>query len=116
MPVANMFWTDTTHSRYVRFPPFLPHPASLKISVSVSTFVMKREHSSSKIFSWLIHYATSRKVAGSNPDELIGFFNRPNPSSRTMALMSTQRLTEMSTRNLHEGKGRPALKADNLIV
>jgi hypothetical protein len=25
--------------------------------------------------SWLRHYATSRKVAGSNPDEVIGFFN-----------------------------------------
>jgi hypothetical protein len=25
--------------------------------------------------SWLRHYATSRKVAGSNPDEVIGFVN-----------------------------------------
>jgi hypothetical protein len=25
--------------------------------------------------SWLRHYATSRKVAGSIPDEVIGFFN-----------------------------------------
>jgi hypothetical protein len=24
---------------------------------------------------WLKHYATSRKVAGSTPDEVIGFFN-----------------------------------------
>jgi hypothetical protein len=32
--------------------------------------------------------------------EVIGFFNRPNPSSRTMALGSTQPLPEMSTRNL----------------
>jgi hypothetical protein len=31
-----------------------------------------------------------------------------------MALGSTQPLTEMSTRNLLGGKGRPALKADNL--
>jgi hypothetical protein len=31
-------------------------------------------------------YATSRNVAGSIPDEVIGFFNLPNPSSRTMAL------------------------------
>jgi hypothetical protein len=35
-----------------------------------------------------------------------------NPSSRTMG--STQSLTEMSTRNLPGGKGRPARKADNL--
>jgi hypothetical protein len=32
------------------------------------------------------------------PDEVIGFFNWPNNSSRTMALGSTQPLTEMSTR------------------
>jgi hypothetical protein len=30
------------------------------------------------------------------PDE-VDFFNLPNPSSRTMALVSTQPLTEMST-------------------
>jgi hypothetical protein len=34
------------------------------------------------------------------PDEFIGFFNSSNPSSRTMALRSTQPLTEMSTRTL----------------
>jgi hypothetical protein len=33
-----------------------------------------------------------------------------------MALGSTQPLTEMSTRNLHGGKGRPARKADNLTA
>jgi hypothetical protein len=38
-------------------------------------------------------------------------FNWPNPSSRTMALGSTQPLTEMSTRNLPGGKRRPACKA-----
>jgi hypothetical protein len=31
-----------------------------------------------------------------------------------MALVSTQFLTEMSTRNLPGSKGRPARKADNL--
>jgi hypothetical protein len=43
-----------------------------------------------------------RKVAGSIPDEVIGFFHLPNPSSRTMAMGSTQPLIEMSTRNLAE--------------
>jgi hypothetical protein len=52
--------------------------------------------------TWLRHYATSRKVAGLSPDE-VDFFNSSNPSSRTMALESTQPLTEMSTRNLPEG-------------
>jgi hypothetical protein len=61
------------------------------------------------------HYATRRKVADSIPDEVIGFFfNVPNPSSRTM--VSTQPLTEMSTRNLPGGKWRSAHKADNLTA
>jgi hypothetical protein len=38
------------------------------------------------------------------------------PSSRIMALGSTQPLTEMSTRNIPGGKERPALKADNLTA
>jgi hypothetical protein len=49
------------------------------------------------------------------PDE-VNFFNLRNPSSRTMALESTQPLTEMSTRNLAGGKKRPARRADNLAA
>jgi hypothetical protein len=56
------------------------------------------------------------KVAGSIPDKFIEFFTWPNPSSRTMALRSTQPLTEMSTRNLHGRKGRPVRGADNLTA
>jgi hypothetical protein len=52
--------------------------------------------------SCLRHYATSRKVAGSSTDE-VDFFNLPNPTSRTIALGSTQLLTEMTTRNLPGG-------------
>jgi hypothetical protein len=36
--------------------------------------------------SLLQHYATGWKVAGSIRDEVVGFFNRPNPSSRTITL------------------------------
>jgi hypothetical protein len=68
------------------------------------------------IINIYMHYATSRKVAVSIPDEVIGFFNWPNPSSRTMALGSTQPLTEMSTRNLPGRKGRPVPKTDNLTA
>jgi hypothetical protein len=52
--------------------------------------------------SWLRYNDTSWKVAGSSPDEDIGFFffSWPNPSSYTMALGSTQPLTEMSTRDI----------------
>jgi hypothetical protein len=42
------------------------------------------------------------------PDE-VDFFNLPNPSSRTMALGSTQPLTEIS-------KKRPARRADNFAA
>jgi hypothetical protein len=49
--------------------------------------------------------ATSLKVAGSIPCEVIGFFNWSNPSSLTVALGSTQPVRETSTRNLPEVKG-----------
>jgi hypothetical protein len=52
---------------------------------------------------WLRLYATSRKVVGSIPDEVIAFFNLPDLSSRTMAMESTKPLTEMSTINLPGG-------------
>jgi hypothetical protein len=48
------------------------------------------------------------------------FSNLSNPSGRTMALGSTETLTEMSTRNLKKKKtggiGRPARWADNVTV
>jgi hypothetical protein len=48
------------------------------------------------------HCATSLKVVRLRPNEL-DFFDSPNPSSHTMALGSTQPLTDMSTRNLPGG-------------
>jgi hypothetical protein len=45
-----------------------------------------------------------------------GFFNLPNPSSRTMALGSTQPLTETSTANLPGGKKRLERRADNFAA
>jgi hypothetical protein len=39
------------------------------------------------------HCATSRKVAGSISNEVIGFFNLPNPCSHIMSLELTQPLT-----------------------
>jgi hypothetical protein len=56
------------------------------------------------------------KITGSNPNEVIGFFNLPNPSICTVALGSTQPLIEMNTRNLSGGKGRPPRKADVTVV
>jgi hypothetical protein len=51
--------------------------------VTAQQITLLRQH------SWLRHYATRRKVAGSNPDGVTGFFNRPNSSSRTITLRST---------------------------
>jgi hypothetical protein len=53
--------------------------------------------------SWLSHCATSRKVAGSIPDCVIGIFHWHNSSGRNMALGLTQPLTEMSIRNISWG-------------
>jgi hypothetical protein len=51
-------------------------------------------------------------------DEIIGFINLPNPSSRTMAQGSTQPLTEMGTWNLPGGKRAAGgnVQADNLTT
>jgi hypothetical protein len=49
-------------------------------------------------------------------DEVDFFLNLPDPSCRTMALGSTQPLTEMSTRKFPGGKKRPARRADNLAA
>jgi hypothetical protein len=58
---------------------------------------------------WLKHCATSQKIWGSNPDEVIGLFH-------IMALGSTQPLTEMSSRNLPGTKGRVERKVDILTA
>jgi hypothetical protein len=50
---------------------------------------------------------TGRKIAGSIPDVVIGLFILHKPSSRTMALASTQPLTSVSTRNVPESKSAP---------
>ena len=69
------------------------------------------------VAQWLRCCATNRKVAGSIPDRVIGIFHWHNPSDRTMALESTQPLTEMSTRSISGGgKKRPVRKADNLTT
>jgi hypothetical protein len=55
------------------------------------------------VAQWLRYCATNRKVAGSIPDGVTGVFHWYNPSDPTMALRSTQPLTEMSTRSISWG-------------
>ena len=52
---------------------------------------------------WLRCCATNRKVTVSIPDSVIGIFHWHNPPNRTVALGSTQPLTEMSTRRISWG-------------
>jgi hypothetical protein len=69
----------------------------------ITTDVFSNFYWGTRYRSWLRHYATRLKVAGSIPDDVIEIFNCPNPSSRTMALGWTQPLSEMNTRNLPGG-------------
>jgi hypothetical protein len=96
---------DKPWSKHVQSPDqFSSLPERLLIN-TISFYIPSLSKDTSRYRSWFRHYATSRKVAGWLPDEVIGFFYWLNPSSRTVALESTQPLTEMSTRNLPGGKG-----------
>jgi hypothetical protein len=53
--------------------------------------------------SWLRHCATSRNVASSIPNGIIGICHCNNPSSHNMSLGLTHPLTEMSTMNISWG-------------
>jgi len=67
------------------------------------------------VSQWLRCCATNRKVAGSIPDGIIGIFHWHISSDRTMALGSTQPLTEMSTRSISWGKsGRCVVRLTTL--
>jgi hypothetical protein len=68
------------------------------------------------VAQWLRYCATNRKVAGSIPEGVNGIFHWYNPSDRTMALRSTQPLTEMITRSIAWGWRRPVRRADNLTT
>jgi len=53
--------------------------------------------------SWghaVAEHTTNRKVSGSFPDGFFGILYWHKSSGRTMALRSTQPLTEMNTRNI----------------
>jgi hypothetical protein len=64
-----------------------------------------------------VYYATSRKIVGSVPDEIICFFffNLLNHSNRSMALGSSQPLTLINT-SVAGGKAKPNSKPDNFTA
>jgi hypothetical protein len=51
------------------------------------------------VHSWLKNYATSQKVTGSSPDEIIDFLNLPNSSIRNGPWFYSVSLSEISTKN-----------------
>jgi hypothetical protein len=65
----------------------------------------------------LTHNITSRKVTGSIPDEVTGFFliYLIFPAAQ-WPWGSNQLLTELNIRNLPGGKERPPRKAENLTA
>jgi hypothetical protein len=71
---------------------------------------------SNSLLTIILALGAHGSVAGSIPDEVTGSFIDLIVPSRNTALGSTQPLTEMSTRHLPGGKGRPARKVDNLTA
>ena len=66
--------------------------------------LLSKLHEGTQWRSWLRHCATSRKIAGSISDGVIGIFHgHNNPSGRTVVLRSTKSLTEIKTRNISWG-------------
>jgi hypothetical protein len=90
-------------------PPYQPQGALVSILRGRAKYSQKT-HLSPRLNcpgarSSVVSWGTMLQAGRSNTDEVNGFFNWLNPSSGTMALGSTQPLTEMSTGNLPGGKG-----------
>jgi hypothetical protein len=108
-PTYKESFQDRWDEQYPTYSPCCHLPWSISIPLNQSECTFQRNSLIQMILcamlrsSRLRHCATSRKVAGSIPDGVIGFFYWHNHSGRTMALGSTQLLIAMSTRNLSWG-------------
>ena len=85
------------------FSPRATYNSWIPIGGSPSSFEPTKFEAITAVAQWLRCCATNRKVAGSIPDGVIGIFHWHNPPDHTMALGSTQPLTEMSTRRISWG-------------
>jgi hypothetical protein len=70
--------------------------------------LLNMTHGGTRYRSWSRHYATSRKVVSSIPEEVIGFFNLRNTFSLTMCLGSTQPLNRNDYQESSWGGGSVA--------
>jgi len=96
---ARISWQTTIGSGKVVTPTHRPPLPLQEIPLVLISIVWRR----TAVAQWLRYCATNRKVAGSIPAGVIENFHWQNPSDRTMALGSTQPLTEMSTRSISWG-------------
>jgi hypothetical protein len=89
-----------------------PHPISLRSILILSTHLRR---ACGSVVGWGNMLQTGRSRV-QFPRRSLDFLIWPKTSSRTMALRSTQSLTEMSIRHLPGGKERSARKADNFTA
>jgi len=84
--------------------------------ISILTFSLRNKENCrlNAVVQWLRCCATNRKVAGSIPDGVGGFFIDIKSFRSHYDLGSTQPLTEMSTRSISWGQRQSVHKADNL--
>jgi hypothetical protein len=79
---------------------YLNHCATISGPTHVYINIHMQAHVLSWSMRWLRACATNRQVAGFFHNGVIGIFHWYKPSGRTMALGSTQSLTEMNTKNV----------------
>jgi hypothetical protein len=98
LSITNSSWATTTLIKYCSY------NTLMKTRVSSGGVILVYFHFwNTRVVEVVEALCYKPKRAGVIPDEITGFFSWPNPSSRTLALGSTQLLTEMSTRNLCGG-------------
>jgi len=99
-PVGGVFWyshKQNSSQLLIRVSMYVK-PRIKEISPDIFTLFRPLFLGVTRWRSWLRPCATSRKVAGLISVEVVEIFHCISPSGRTMALGSTQPLTEISTR------------------